>query len=158
MNHQIEKKILESRNILQSIGLPEQQQNRLCALVLLALCGIKPNDKWENATQRSMTLSNQIMEFVNKEYNVDYKANTRESFRKNALNPFVDFKLVDLNPDNPTLSRTSSKTHYAITSIALNTIRKFETQDWGTAIENYKRYINEVRNNENNFFCKFIAS
>ena len=38
-------KIDEAKNILKSLGLPIAQQNDISALTLLALCGIKENDK-----------------------------------------------------------------------------------------------------------------
>ena len=43
-------KIDQAKDILKSLGLPEAQQNEISALTLLALCGIKPKDKWDNAT------------------------------------------------------------------------------------------------------------
>lgn len=107
-------KINEAQEILKALGLPKAQRNKICALTFLALCGIKPNDNWQNVSSESLTLSKGIMEFVNSIYEQEYKPNTRESFRKQAINPFLDHQIIDLNPDNPNLSPRSSKTHYAL--------------------------------------------
>jgi len=153
----LEKKIAEAQDILKDFGLPYQQHNKISALTLLALSNLKPTDKWENASRKSMTLTKDIMDFVNENYFADYKPNTRESFRKNALKPFIDYKIAELNPDNATLSPNSAKTHYAISPIALNTVRKYKNEDWNIALENYKKYVNtELQNKGFNVLLKKI--
>lgn len=134
----IDIKITESQEILRWFGLPLPQQNKICALTLLALCQVKPEDSWESATAKSVTLSKDIIEFVNKYYNVDYKPNTRESFRKIALKPFLENNIVSLNPDDPYLRRNSSKTHYQLSVIALQAVRQFNTKEWQKAIDEFK--------------------
>ncbi|WP_294243712.1 AAA family ATPase [uncultured Chryseobacterium sp.] len=131
------KKITEAQIILEDLGLPVAQQNKLSALTLLALAGIKPEDKWENVTSKRLRLTKDIMTFVNNYYNADYKPNTRESFRKQALNPFINFNLVVLNPDGE-LSPTSSLTNYALSDLAAETIKEFGSKNWDLAIENFK--------------------
>ena len=39
-------KLDEAKMILKELGLPTAQQNDTSAYTLLALCGIKPRDKW----------------------------------------------------------------------------------------------------------------
>lgn len=131
------KKIEEAQTILKDLGLPESQQNKLSALTLLALAGIKPTDNWKNTTSQRLTLSKDIMTFVNEYYNADYKPNSRESFRKTALNPFVNYNIAVLNPDAE-LSTTSSLTNYALSELALETIKKFGVEEWQSAVENFK--------------------
>jgi len=135
----MEKKITEAQTILKDLGLPESQQNKVSALTFLALCGIGPNDNWNNAKKQSLTLSKGIMEFANNIYGQDYKQNTRESFRKSAINPFLDFQIIDLNPDDPSLSPQSSNTHYAIKDLVIDTLKKFETDSWLNALEKFKK-------------------
>lgn len=53
----IMSKIDEAKNILKSLGLPIAQQNEISALTLLALCGIKENDKWNKATRLSLKVT-----------------------------------------------------------------------------------------------------
>lgn len=131
------KKIEEAQIILKDLGLPESQQNKLSALTLLALAGIKPEDKWKDATSERLRLSKDIMTFVNSYYDANYKPNTRESFRKTALNPFVNYNIAVLNPDAE-LSPTSSLTNYALSELALETIKKFGDKQWQSAVENFK--------------------
>lgn len=133
-------KIEEAQDILKDLGLPPAQYNRICALTLLALAGIKPESKWHTAIRNSMTLSKDIMEFVNEHYNAGYAANTRESFRKSALKPFVENNIILHNPDNPDLSPNSALNHYALSNLALETITKYDTNKWEEAVQNFKKY------------------
>lgn len=43
-------KIREAKNILKSIGMPTKQQSDICALTLLAMAQIFPDETWETAT------------------------------------------------------------------------------------------------------------
>jgi len=138
MTQKIDSKIEEAQNILAELGLKKQHHNRICALTLLALSSIKPDDKWQDAKKSSQIISKDIIEFVNKEYLADYQPNTRESFRKNALKPFLDYNIALLNPDDPSLSLTSSKTHYALSDLALNTILAYNTDNWDFAVKEFK--------------------
>ena len=133
------EKLKEAQIILKDLGLPEAQQNKVSAMTFLALCGISANGNWHNIKRQSLTLSKGIMNFVNKEHGQNYKPNTRESFRKNAINPFIEYQLIDLNPDNPNLAPQSSKTHYAIKPLVIETLRSFNTENWKAAVENFKK-------------------
>jgi len=133
------EKITEAQTILKDLGLPESQQNKVSALTFLALCGIAPDDNWNNAKKQSLTLSKGIMEFANNIYGQDYKQNTRESFRKSAINPFLNFQIIDLNPDNPNLSPQSSNTHYAIKELIIDTLKHYGTDNWSNALELFKK-------------------
>ncbi len=139
----MDNKIKEAQEILNDFQLPQGQQNQISALTLLALCNIMPNDQWQNAERKSMILSTDIMEFAGKNYHIFYKSGSRESFRKEALNPFLDYGLIEKNPDNPDLPSTSPNTHYAISYLALNTIKKYKTSEWELALENYIKYKNQ---------------
>lgn len=132
-------KIKEAQEILKDLGLPESQQNKVCALTLLALGGIRPDDEWDQIGAKSVTLSKDIIDFVNTYYDTNYKPNTRESFRKNALKPFVENNIALLNPDDPTLKPTSSKTHYALSDITVTTLRNYNTLQWQHALDNFKK-------------------
>lgn len=131
-------KIEEAQKILHDLGLPEQQQNKISALTLLALAGLKENDNWNSATKKSLTLSKDIIEFVNNNYGQDYKPNTRESFRKIALKSFIDYNIVLLNPDDLTLKSSSSKTHYSLSDLTFSTIKKFGTGAWTDVVTDFK--------------------
>ncbi len=131
----IEAKIDEAKEILRAFEL-NVSNSPVVPLTLLALCNIKPDDIWNVAERRSMTLVKGILEFVNQNYK-SYQTGSRESFRKEALAPLIEMGVVDFNPDNPNLAPQSSNTHYAISLVALNTIRKFNTDEWAVALETY---------------------
>jgi len=138
VEERIDTKISEAQKILMDLGMQPQYQNKICALSLLALCNLKPFNKWKSASKKSMIISKDIMEFVIDNYKIDYAANSRESFRKSALRPFTEYNIAVLNPDNPELSLTSPNTHYAISDLALETIKNFDTNNWEAAVRNFR--------------------
>ncbi|RLJ72511.1 AAA family ATPase [Pedobacter alluvionis] len=148
MTDLIKNKISEAQEILKDLGLPPAQQNKISALTFLALANIKPDSHWKDAKITSMTLTKDIMDFVNRYYKAEYASNSRESFRKIAIKPFVHFKLIDLNPDNPTLSQNSALTHYALTKNTFSTILKFGENSWTEAVTIFK--MNQYPENEVN--------
>src|SRR5690606_21441811 len=96
-------KILEAQEILKAIGLPPAQYNEMAALTLLALCSIKEDDSWVDSTRQSLGVTKGIMTFVNENYGKAYAPNTRETFRRQVLHQFVQARVADYNPDDPTL-------------------------------------------------------
>ncbi|NQX40776.1 Predicted ATPase [Pedobacter steynii] len=136
-------KIQEAQDILKAFKLPEQQQNKVSALSLLALCDIKPGDDWGKARRSNKILSTDLMEFVN-QYYFGYKPGSRELFKTQALNSFVEHGIAEMNPDDPDLPPRSRKTNYAISTLALSTIRKFQTEEWEVALDNYLKYRKSI--------------
>jgi len=124
------KKVDEAREILISLGVGESDINKIAALSFLALCGIKKDDDWNKAKRQSVTLTKDIIHFVNKEYDQTYKPNTRESFRNEALRLFLNNHIVDLNPDNPNLPPQSKNTHYSITTDVEQVLKHYKTSKW----------------------------
>jgi len=57
----VEKKINEALGVLSDLGFPHQQQNERSALTLLALLGLKPEDKWEDAVNPLMGITPRIL-------------------------------------------------------------------------------------------------
>jgi type II restriction enzyme len=130
--------IAEAREILAALGMPPAQQNEMAALTLLALCNLKPSDSWSSAQRRSMTISKGIMTFIHQHYGRAYAPNTRETFRRQVLHQFVQGRIADYNPDNPSLPTNSPKAHYALSEAAFGVIRTYGTPDWKNAIENFQ--------------------
>lgn len=129
--------IEEAKDILKTLGLPVSQQNELSALTLLALCGLKLNDKWSKATRQGLTVTKGIMEFVAKEHNRAYAPNTRETFRRQVLHQFIQACIADYNPFNPDIPTNSPRAHYAISEAALTAVKKYSTKSWPKASENF---------------------
>lgn len=76
-------KISDAQDILSVLGLPPAQQNEISALTLLALCGLKEEDNWADATRKSLKISKDIMAFVN------------ENYKKSSRMPQIHGKLSD---------------------------------------------------------------
>jgi hypothetical protein len=130
-------KVEQAKEILKALGLPTAQQNEISAYTLLALCGIRKNDKWNKATRTSLKVTKGVMQFVNDNYGKVYTPNTRETFRRQVLHQFVQARIADYNPDNPKLPPNSPNAHYALTEHGLAAIKTFGTSDWKSAIEKF---------------------
>jgi type II restriction enzyme len=130
-------KIQESQEILKALGLPPAQYNEMAALTFLAICNIKENDKWAKATIQSLGVTKGIMTFVNENYGKSYAPNTRETFRRQVLHQFVQARVVDYNPDEPTIPVNSPRAHYALTSEVLEVVKTYKTRNWKKSLKNF---------------------
>ena len=130
-------KIEEAQEILKALGLPSAQYNEMAALTFLAVCNIKENDKWAKATRQSLGVTKGIMNFVNENYGKSYAPNTRETFRRQVLHQFVQARVVDYNPDNPSLPVNSPRAHYALTYEVLDVVKTYKTRNWKKALKNF---------------------
>ena len=132
-------KIAEAQEILKALGLPAAQQNEMAALTFLALCRVKEETPWSEATRSSQRITKEIMAFVNMNYKADapYAPNTREIFRRHVLHQFVQAGVANYNPDDPTLPVNSPKAHYAITKEALEVARSYGTEDWDNCTQQF---------------------
>jgi type II restriction enzyme len=130
-------KLDDAKKILKGLGLPTAQQNVTSAYTLLALCSIKPRDKWIKATRTSQKVTKGIMAFVYDVYGKEYAPNSRETFRRQVLHQFVQARIADYNPDNPKLAVNSPNAHYSLTQGALDAIQTFGTKDWKKAVDKF---------------------
>jgi len=89
-------KLSEAKAILKEIGMPEQQQNDVCAYALLTLAGIRPNDNWSAATNEWIRIHD-VLGFAYENYGKEYAENTRETIRKNCMHQFRDSALIEDN-------------------------------------------------------------
>ncbi len=116
----------------------------MSALTLLALCNIKETDNWTNAQKVSLGVSKGIMTFMQDYYQRDYAPNTRETVRRQVLHQFVQAGIADYNPDIPNLPVNSPRAHYAISVLALETIKTYGTTDWNKSANKFKKEIGEL--------------
>lgn len=130
-------KLTEAQEILKILGLPPAQYNEMAALTFLAICNIKENDNWANATRHSLGVTKGIMIFVNDNYNKTYAPNTRETFRRQVLHQFVQARVADYNPDEPNLPVNSPKAHYALTNEVLEVVKAYGTKNWKKEVDNF---------------------
>lgn len=130
-------KIQESQEILRELGLPNAQQNEISGYTLLALCNIKENDKWSKAYRQSYGVSKGVMKFISDNYQKEYAPNTRETFRRQVLHQFVQAGIAEYNPDIADLPVNSPRAHYALSEIALETVKAYKTTYWKKAVKNF---------------------
>lgn len=142
-------KIDEARDILDQLGLPARQQNVMSCLTLLALTGLTEDDDWSQSSRPSLTI-HQMLESMKNSYGREYAENTRETVRRQVIHQFEQARLVDRNPDQPNLPTNSPRTHYALTTEALDLIRLYGSSAWqaeitvfldnqGTLLERYQQ-------------------
>lgn len=111
-------KIDEARDFLASIGMPKAQQADICALSILAMAGIKPDDDWKNATNEWIRIHD-IIAFSNKYYGTTYAENSRETFRKQAMHRFRTAALIEDNGK----ATNSPNYRYRITDETLSVLK-----------------------------------
>jgi len=138
-------KINEAQAILRELGLPDHQQNEISGYTLLALCNVKENDKWSESFKKSHGVSKGIMSFISINYKKVYAPNTRETFRRQVLHQFVQAGIADYNPDIPDLPVNSPRAHYAISQIALKTIKTYQTKNWAKAVKNFHTNVGGLK-------------
>lgn len=130
-------KIEEAKDLLKGLGLPPAQRNEIAALTLLALAGLLESDPWRKAQQRSIRIHD-IISFIEQNYHKRYAENTRETFRRQVLHQFEQARLVDLNPDDPTLPTNSPRTHYAISKELWPVLKHYGTRAGQRYLEKFK--------------------
>jgi type II restriction enzyme len=116
----------------------------MSALTLLALCGIGPEDSWSEAGRPILTVTKGIMAFMEARYGKVYAPNTRETVRRQVLHQFVQWGMVDYNPDQPDRPTNSPQASYAITESALDIIRRFGESGWDIKAELFKHQRAEL--------------
>ena len=130
--------IEEAKGILDALGMPSAQCNRMSALTLIALCGLTPNKPWAKAQRSGLTVTKGIMAHARRHYGANYAPNTRETVRRQVLHQFEQGRIVDRNPFEPNLPTNSQRTHYAISESALNVVRLYGTKGWDRAVNDFR--------------------
>ena len=131
----MDKKIEETREFLQTIGMPKAQQADICCYVILAMAGIKPDMSWSEATNEWIRIHD-IIQFVNTFYNTSYAENSRETFRKQALHRFRTAALVEDNGK----ATNSPNYRYRLTEEIVKILRMMETVAWKESIKRFLYY------------------
>ena len=114
----------DALEILQSLGLPKQQQNERSCLTLLALAGLKEDGPWSK-TKRPLLRILGIMSWMRDHFEKDYAANSRETVRRQTIHQFEQARLIDRNPDDPTRPTNSGNTVYQLTEEAAKVLKRF---------------------------------
>lgn len=102
--------------------MPKAQQADICALSILAMAGIKPDDDWKDATNEWIRIHD-IIAFSNQYYGTTYAENSRETFRKQAMHRFRTAALIEDNGK----ATNSPNYRYRITDETLKVLKA-----WGS--------------------------
>ena len=129
----MDKKIEETREFLQTIGMPKAQQADICCYVILAMAGVKPDMSWSEATNEWIRIHD-IIQFVNTFYDMSYAENSRETFRKQALHRFRTAALIEDNGK----ATNSPNYRYRLTEETVQILRTMGTPKWK---ESTKRFL-----------------
>ncbi len=129
-------KIQEAQEVLKMLGLPLAQQNEISALTLLALAQLNEETPWPEAKRQTLRIHDILIE-VKERYGREYAENTRETIRRQVIHQFEQAGLVARNPDDPTLATNSPRTHYALSDVAIRTIRAYQSDDWPQAVQDF---------------------
>jgi len=131
----VDKKIEETREFLQTIGMPKAQQADICCYVILAMAGVKPDMRWEEAANEWMRIHD-IIQFANSYYGTTYAENSRETFRKQALHHFRTAALVEDNGK----ATNSPNYRYRLTEETLQMLRVRDTIEWQPSMRRFLHY------------------
>lgn len=129
-------KIQEAQSILHDLGLPAAQQNEISALTLLILAQLSEDNHWSDARQKSLRIHDILTEIAAR-YGREYAENTRETIRRQVIHQFEQAGLVLQNPDELNLPTNSPRTHYALSDLALQTLRQYGTTGWTQAVATF---------------------
>ena len=129
----------DTQEILKALGMPPAQCNRMSGLTLLALCGLTPEAPWTAAERRRCSVTKGIMDYLKEHYGVAYAPNTRETVRRQVLHQFVQGRIADNNPFEPSLPTNSPRSHYAITEETLEVVRSYGSKEWDAEVEKFRR-------------------
>jgi len=130
-------KLDEARAVLHALGLPAAQRNEMAALTLLVLAQLSEDTSWQAAARPSLRVHDILVE-IKSRFDRGYAENTRETVRRQVLHQFEQAGIVLRNPDEPTLATNSPRTHYALTTMALQTLQVFGTSLWEEAVETFR--------------------
>ena len=131
----MDKKIEETREFLQMIGMPKAQQADICCYVILAMAGVKPDMSWSETTNEWIRIHD-IIQFVNTFYDMSYAENSRETFRKQALHRFRTAALIEDNGK----ATNSPNYRYRLTEETVEMLRTMGTPAWKTSVKRFLYY------------------
>jgi hypothetical protein len=139
-----QRRIKEALQVLETLGLPRQQQNERSALTLLSLLNLKPEDPWQVASDPLMGITPMI-EFFAEHYGKRYAPNTRETVRRQTVHQFLQAALIVPNPDEPSRPTNSPKAVYQVEPSVLKLLREFGKRTWASHLREYLRTVETLK-------------
>jgi len=130
------RRIKQAQKILKDLGLPPQQCNEISAITFLALSNIGKSDPWASATAQRLRIHD-VLVFAQTKLRKKYAENTRETIRRQVIHQFEQARIVDRNPDDPSLPTNSPRTHYALTDEIIALVHSFGTDSWQAKLKKF---------------------
>lgn len=134
-------KLEEARLILE--GINSVKSNDLACNLLLALANLSEYSDWKDSSNELYT-TRELMDFMRDAYDIQYKANTRETVRKDVLHYFLQSSIVEANRDNPERATNSPKYCYSLTDEFLDLIQQFGSKHWECYLEDYNNNVDNL--------------
>lgn len=123
----------EAKDILEQIGMPAAQQADVCCYTLLSMGALRADRPWARAT-RTWVRIHDMIQHSNSYLGADYKENSRETFRKQALHHFREAAIVIDNGK----STNSPNYAYTFTEEFLALIRAYGSAEWENRLERWR--------------------
>ncbi|MDT9179018.1 MAG: BsuBI/PstI family type II restriction endonuclease [Limnospira sp. PMC 1291.21] len=131
----LEQLMLEARQLMKDLGLPDKMQADTPIFVLLVMLDMKPAKSWSEANNQKWG----ITPLMNKMRELGFKnlaPNTRENIRDDCVGQLVDAELATENPDKPR-PKNSPKYCYQINQEVLDLVKKIGSADYPIALNNF---------------------
>jgi len=138
MNQTDHPLIDQALSILQHLGMPKGQLNKRSSLTLLALLNLTPDLDWSQAENPRIGIT-PIMDWIRRNYNVEYAPNSRETFRRFTMHQFVSAGIALYNPDDPDRPVNSPNAVYQIAPKMLTLLRSFASENWEQNLTEYAK-------------------
>lgn len=136
----------EARDILRAIGMPVELYRPRSVMIFASVARVK-SGKWNKVSEEYVGTHDMIA-YINMHYpnkggldKKDYSENSRESFRKDTVYPWIEAGILEAKPGLPTNDKNNS---YRFTSVAAGLFRHYGTPDWedhlNAYLENHQTY------------------
>ena len=123
----------DAYEILSNIGMPDTLKNPRSVMTLVALAEMTPEKKWRNASEEYHG-THHIVEFLKTYYpnkagldNKPYAENSRETFRKSTIKPWVSAGILEAKAGLATNDKDYS---YRFSSYFAALLRSYGTEQW----------------------------
>lgn len=155
----------EALDILCCIDMPENLKNPRSVMTLAALAEMQDGKKWRNASE-DYHGTHHIVKYINEHFpnkagldTVDYAENSRETFRKYNIKPWISAGILEPKAGLSTNDRDNS---YRFTSYFAALIRTYGTEQWKEKLsdymnthQSYSEYLKQTKSVERNYVTEY---
>lgn len=155
----------EALDILICIGMPATLTNPRSVMTLTALAEIYPGQKWRNASE-TYHGTHYIVDFINTHFpnkagldNCPYAENSRETFRKANIKPWISAGILEPKAGLATNDRDNS---YRFSSYFAALIRSYGTDQWEERLADYNEthvsyaeYLKQTKTVERDYITEY---